>query len=368
MQRHIAVLAGDGIGEEVVEQALRLLEIIGNLFDHTFSVTKGLVGGAAYDVYGKHFPGETRNLCRNCDAILFGSVGGPVHEMHLDKWRNCEANSILSIRKTFGFNANFRPVRVYADLSEICPLKSEVVDRGVDILFVRELLGDCYFGEHSTDLEEGVRVASDISRYSEDQISAVAHRAFKAAQKRRKKLTSVDKANVLDTSKLWRTVVHEVSLVYPDVDLEDLLVDNCAMQIIKDPSRFDVILLPNMFGDILSDAAAVLPGSLGLLASASFNEKGFGLYEPPGGSAQDIAGQGIANPIAQILCVAMLLNYSFALTAEAALIEKAVEAVLKAGFRTKDIYRGRKEESLVGSKQMTDQIISFVSSALCTRS
>jgi 3-isopropylmalate dehydrogenase len=366
MQRHIAVLAGDGIGEEVMEQALRVLETVGSLFGHTFSTTRGMVGGAAYDLQGTHFPDQTKNLCRNCDAILFGSVGGPVSELHLDKWRNCEANSILSIRKTFGFNANFRPVKVYADLSEICPLKSEVIERGVDMLFVRELLGDCYFGEHTTAMSSGMRVASDVAQYSEDQVAAVAHVAFKAAQTRRKKLTSVDKANVLDTSKLWRTVVHEVSIAYPDVELEDVLVDNCAMQIIRDPSRFDVLLLPNMFGDILSDAAAVLPGSLGLLASASFNDEGFALYEPPGGSAQDIAGQGVANPIAQILCVALMLRYSFGLQEEASLVEKAVEEVLKGGYRTRDIYRGN--GSLVSSKEMTDQIIAYVSSALCKSS
>lgn len=366
MQRHIAVLAGDGIGEEVMEQALRVLQVVGDLFGHTFSTTKALVGGAAYEASGKHFPDETEKVCRNCDAILFGSVGGPVSDMHLDKWRNCEANSILSIRKTFGFNANFRPVKLYPQLAEICPLKSNVIERGVDILFVRELLGDCYFGKHSTVVEGGFRVASDVSQYSEDQIVQVAHVAFKAAQKRRKKLTSVDKANVLDTSKLWRTVVHEVGFMYPDIELTDILVDNCAMQIIRDPSQFDVLLLPNMFGDILSDVAAVLPGSLGLLSSASFNTDGFALYEPPGGSAQDIAGQGIANPIAQILCVAMMLRYSFNLNEEADLIEKSVETTLQNGMRTRDIYRG--SGTLAGSKEMTDKVIDYAASALCKSS
>lgn len=357
------MLAGDGIGEEVMQQALRVLSTIGDLFSHTFSTTEVLVGGAAYEASGKHFPDETRNVCRNSDAILFGSVGGPVSEMHLDKWRNCEANSILSIRKTFGFNVNFRPVKIYPHLAELSPLKSQVIERGVDMLFVRELLGDCYFGEHTTTMDGSQRVASDVSQYSEEQIAAVAHQAFKAAQKRRKKLTSVDKANVLDASKLWRTVVHEVGIGYPDVELEDMLVDNCAMQIIREPSRFDVLVLPNMFGDILSDAAAVLPGSLGLLASASFNQDNFALYEPPGGSAQDIAGQGIANPIAQILCVALMLRYSFGLSEEASVIEKSVESVLKGGFRTRDIYRGN--GTLVGSREMTDQIIARASSVLC---
>jgi 3-isopropylmalate dehydrogenase len=366
MQRHIAVLAGDGIGEEVMEQALRVLAVTDDLFGHKFSTTKALVGGAAYDVYGKHFPDETNKLCHNVDAILFGSVGGPVSQMHLEKWKNCEANSILAIRKAFGFNVNFRPVRIYPDLLELCPLKEDLVADGVDMLFIRELLGDCYFGEHKTGMDGSLRVASDLSRYSEDQVASVAHQAFKAAQLRKKKVTSVDKANVLDASKLWRTVVHEVGIVYPDVELEDMLVDNCAMQIIKEPSKFDVLLLPNMFGDILSDAAAVLPGSLGLLSSASFNQTGMALYEPPGGSAQDISGKGIANPIAQILCVAMMLRYSFGLSEEASLIERSVEAVLKNGFRTKDIYRGK--GSLVGSKEMTDQIIAHASSLLCKSS
>lgn len=362
-QKRIAVLAGDGIGEEVMEQALRVLELVGEMFHHNFGITKGLAGGAAYDQYGSHFPDVTKEICQNSDAILFGSVGGPVNQMHLEKWKNCEAKSILSIRKTFGFNANFRPVRVFPDLAEICPLKSQVIEQGVDMLFVRELLGDCYFGEHTTKVENGIRMASDVSSYTEEQIAEVAHVAFQAACKRRKKVTSVDKANVLDTSKLWRTVVHEVGQHYPDVELEDILVDNCAMQLIREPSRFDVLLLPNMFGDILSDAAAVLPGSLGLLASASFNREGFALYEPPGGSAQDIAGQGIANPIAQILCVALMLRYSFSLFEEAALIEKSVESVIKAGYRTRDIYRGNGQ--LVGSKQICDEIVAYLSFVIC---
>jgi 3-isopropylmalate dehydrogenase len=360
MKKHIAVIPGDGIGEEVMAQALRVLSTIARSYQHEFATTQGYAGGAAYDRYGSHLPEETIKLCRLSDAILFGSVGGPVADQHLDKWKNCEANSILTLRKTFRFNANFRPVKIFADVKEMSPLKAEIVERGVDMLILRELLGDCYFGEHKTFHEGGKRFASDVSVYSEDQIAAIARVAFKAARSRRGKVTSVDKANVLDSSRLWRTVVREVSKDFPDVQLEEMLVDNCAMQLVRDPSQFDVLVTTNMFGDILSDAAAVLPGSLGLLASASLNEEGFGLYEPPGGSAQDIAGTGRANPIAQILSVALMLRFSFSLEEEARAIERAVEETLKAGYRTQDIYRANESRnvSLVNCEQMTDQILS----------
>ena len=358
MKKKIAVLPGDGIGEEVMTQALRVLAHVEKKYGHEFQTTKGLVGGAAWDKYGEHFPEPSRKLCEESDAILFGSVGGPVSEQHQEKWKNCEARSILAMRKIFGFNANFRPVKVYPELKELSPLKREVIERGVDMLFIRELNGDIYFGEHKTFVKDGRRMAVDVAEYTEDQIAAVAHTAFQAARKRRNKVTSVDKANVLDVSKLWRAVVHEVAREYPDVQMEDMLVDNCAMQIIRDPSQFDVILTGNMFGDILSDAGAVLPGSLGLLASASLNAEGFGLYEPPGGSAQDIAGKGVANPIAQILTVAMMLRFAFALTEEAASIENAVAQALKLGVRTGDIARAG--EKTVGTVEMSDKILSFI--------
>ncbi len=362
MEKNIAVLPGDGIGEEVVAEAIRVLNVVSERSGHTFNYTHALVGGAAYDKFGVHFPDETRKICEDSDAILFGSVGGPVSELHLPKWKGCEATSLLAIRKAFRFNANYRPVKVYPQLAENSPLKKEVIEAGVDLLFLRELNGDIYFGEKRTFERDGRRVATDIAEYTEDQVAAIAHLAFKAARLRRKKVTSVDKANVLEVSRLWRTVVHEVAKNYSDVELEDMLVDNCAMQLIQKPSHFDVVLTGNMFGDILSDAAAVLPGSLGMLCSASMNAEGFGMFEPPGGSAQDIAGKGIANPIAQILSAAMMLRFAFGLEKEAAVIETAVQKAIDAGYRTGDI-RGRGDGAgikPVGTKAMTDAIISAI--------
>lgn len=352
-RKRIAVVPGDGIGPEVMEQALRVLNAVGD-----FEVKHGVAGGAAYDKHGSHMPEETLELCRQSDAILFGSVGGPVSEQHVPKWKNCEANSILALRKTFKFYANFRPVRLLPELAEMCPLRSDIIADGVDILFIRELLGDAYFGKKETTTVNGVRQASDLSTYTEEQVAQVAHVAFKAARQRNKRVTSVDKANVLDASKLWRAVVHEVAQEYPDVELVDMLVDNCAMQIIRDPKQFDVVVTTNMFGDILTDEAAVLAGSLGLLASASLNAEGFALYEPSGGSAPDIAGQGIANPIAQILSVALMLRFSFHQETEAKTIENAVEKALKAGNRTRDI--ATKNGKVLGTKEFTDVVLSEI--------
>lgn len=358
MEKKIAVLPGDGIGPEVMEEALRVLASVGERFGHTYHTTQGLIGGAAYDVKGEHFPAETRKLCEESDAILYGSVGGPVSELHLEKWSNCEANCLLGVRKAFNLNVNFRPVKVFPELMSICPLRREVIERGVDLLFVRELVGDIYFGERKMFIRDGMRVAMDVAEYTEEQIASVAHAAFKAARTRRNKVTSVDKANVLDTSRLWREVVREVAKEYTDVKLEVMLVDNCAMQLIRDPSQFDVVLTGNMFGDILSDEGAVLPGSLGLLASASLNAHGFGMFEPPGGSAQDIAGKGIANPIAQILTTAMMLRYGFSQDKEADCVEKAVAETLKAGYRTGDIAQAG--DTPIGTREMTDRILSFL--------
>jgi 3-isopropylmalate dehydrogenase len=358
MEKTIAVLAGDGIGPEIMAQALRVLDAVAKKFNHQFTYTEGLVGGAAWDEHKSHFPAPSEELCKQADAVLFGSVGGPLQESHLEKWQNCEANSILAIRKAFGFNANFRPARVYPQLRDICPLKDSVIGDGVDLLIIRELVGDIYFGEHKLYEEDGMRKALDVAEYDEDKIRNIAHTGFQAARKRRKRLHSVDKANVLSTSKLWREVVSEVAKEYGDVEYSDILVDNCAMQIIRDPGAFDVVLAPNMFGDILSDAAAVLPGSLGLTPSASLNPQGLGLYEPSGGSAPDIAGKGIANPIAQILSAAMMLQFSFSLVEEATLIEKAVDAVLDAGIRTIDIASA--ETAPIGTAEFTDHILQAI--------
>jgi 3-isopropylmalate dehydrogenase len=352
----IAVLAGDGIGPEVMTQAVRVLRAVCEQRSIALELHEALIGGAAYDEFGEHFPKATLETCRNSDAVLFGSVGGPVSELHLPKWKGCEVNALLGLRKAFGFNVNLRPVQVYPQLQQRCPLRPEVIGEGVDILFVRELNGDIYFGEKRTETINGSRVATDVATYSEEQVARAAHVAFASARGRRGKVTSVDKANVLETSRLWRTVVHEIAAEYPDVQLEDMLVDNCAMQIICRPTQFDVILTTNMFGDILSDAGAVLPGSLGMLASASLNEQGFGMFEPPSGSAQDIAGKGVANPIGQILSVAMMCNYSLGLPEVAAQIVSAVDATLAAGARTGDI--AAEGEAVLSTIEMTDRIIS----------
>lgn len=350
--KNIAVLAGDGIGPEVMAQTLRVLDV---LVPSQFNFMNGLVGGAAYDVDGEHFPESTETLCRSADAILFGSVGGPVEQAHLDKWKGCETNSILALRKAFSFNCNLRPIRVFEALRDISPLKSEVLGDGVDIIILRELLGDIYFGEHRQEMKDGQRWAFDGCEYTESQIASITHQAFKIAQTRDKKVCSVDKANVLSTSKLWRLVVNEISRQYSDVSLEHMLVDNCAMQIVRNPRQFDVILTSNMFGDILSDAAAVIPGSLGLTPSASLNDKGFGLYEPSGGSAPDIAGKDIANPIAQLLSAALMLRLSFTMHVEALRLEQAIDRVIRRNIRTRDI--ASTNQSGVRCSEFADSVI-----------
>lgn len=348
--KKIAVLAGDGVGPEVMREALLVLDRVCERFSKAYTPIPALVGGAAFEKYGSHFPEETKAVCQSADAILFGSVGGPVSESHLPKWKGCETNSILAIRKTFGLAANFRPAVVYPQLVESCPLRADIIKDGVDLMIIRELQGDVYFGEHTFWKDGEKRRAKDVGEYTEEQIALVARVAFEAARKRKRRVHSVDKANVLHASKLWREVVHEVHVEFKDVTLEDILVDNCALQLVKNPAQFDVIVAPNLFGDILSDLAAALPGSLGLTPSASFNADGFGLYEPSGGSAPDIAGQGIANPIAQILSASMMLRYSFGWIEEANAIDHAVSAALDAGLRTVDIYTG------TGSRASTEEI------------
>ncbi|APJ04301.1 3-isopropylmalate dehydrogenase [Silvanigrella aquatica] len=358
MKKTIAILPGDGIGPEIMSQTLRILKKIENKFDHQFQLVEGYIGGSAFEKYNSHFPEITKVICAKSDAILFGSVGGPLEKAEFPKWKDCEKNSILALRKTFHFSSNIRPAKVFAELKEICPLKDSIIGNGIDIVIVRELLGDIYFGEHLTYIENQLRKAKDICEYDEKQISIVAHQAFRMARKRNNKVTSVDKANVLDTSKLWRSIVSEVGRDYPDVTLEHMLVDNCAMQFFIQPTQFDVILTSNLFGDILSDAAAAFPGSLGLMPSASFNEQGFALYEPSGGSAPHLAGKNIANPIAQILSLSLLFKHSFELFEEADIIEKAVQKTLQAGYRTKDICI--KENEGISTTQMTDIILSHI--------
>jgi len=342
----IAILAGDGIGPEITEEAVKVLKAVGD-----FEFEQALIGGVAFDKYGEHFPEETRKICENADAVLFGSVGGPVASKEA-KWQGCETNSILALRKAFSFYANLRPVKLYKGLP--CVLKDEIVEKGVDILCVRELLSCIYFGEHKT--ENGR--ASDVMQYTEDEVRAIARIAFEAAMKRSKKVTSVDKANVLDCSKLWRKVVEEVAKDYSECEFEHVLVDNMAMQIIKRPYDFDVLLMANMFGDIISDEASVLSSSLGMLPSASLNKDGFGLYEPSGGSAPDIAGRGAANPIGQILSAAMMLKYSFNMHKEHDAIVAAVDMAIADGYRTADI--AEKEHTFVSTDVMGDAIVKYI--------
>lgn len=358
MKKVIAVLAGDGIGPEIMEEALKVLNKVAEVFDHQFEFVSGLIGGAAYDVYKNHFPKETIEICEKADAILFGSVGGPVEKQMEEKWKDCETNSILVIRKYFKFNVNMRPVKVYKDLIDSCVLRPDIVEKGIDILCMRELSSDVYFGKHEISEVDGERRAFDEMVYQESVIESIAHAAFKAAMKRRKKVSSVDKANVLSCSKLWREIVSEVHKKYPKCELEHVLVDNMSMQLIKRPYEFDVILMPNMFGDILSDEASVLAGSLGMLPSASLNSEGFGLYEPSSGSAPKLTGLGVANPIGQILSAAMMLKYSFNMDKEHDAIVDALDKVLADGYRTKDI--AGVEHTFVSTDVMGDAIAAAI--------
>ena len=353
----IAVLEGDGIGPEVMAEALKVLEALQKGLGISLTVEKALVGGIAIDKAGKALPEETLSLCEKSSAILFGSVGGPKWE-GLPPNEQPERGALLPLRKHFGLFSNLRPARVYGELSSASPLAPRVVKDGFDILVVRELTGGIYFsqkkgieGPQGDSLERGY----DLMEYSRKEVERIAHIAFKAASGRRKKVTSIDKANVLSTSILWRKVVSEVASEYPEVALEHMYVDNAAMQLVKDPSQFDTLLCPNLFGDILSDECAMITGSMGLLPSASLNAFGFGLYEPAGGSAPDIAGKGIANPIAQILSLAMLLRYSLSLEDAAARIEGAVAKAISSGVLTADL-AGNKEP--VSTKAMGDFIVS----------
>ena len=341
---NIAVFAGDGVGTEIMQEALKILRLIAEKRDIEIIFSEGYIGGAAYDRFGEPLPKQSLDLALQSDAVLLGAVGGP-------KWESLEyklrpERALLGLREKLGLYANLRPVVVFEELLDESPLKKDVV-RGIDIMIVRELTGDVYFGQPC-----GVVKEKNTMVYTEDEISCIAVSAFEIAQKRKKKLFSVDKANVLECTELWRNVVNEVGRNYPDVTLKHMYVDNCAMQIIRNPAQFDVILTTNLFGDILSDEAAMLTGSIGMLPSASLGENK-ALYEPIHGSAPDIAGKNIANPLATILSVAMLLRYTMAMPEEADLVEKAVTKVLKDGYRTQDIFqRGKK---LVGTKEMGNQ-------------
>ena len=360
MEMKIGVIKGDGIGPEIVDEAMKVLDRVAEIYGHALSYTQLLMGGASIDVNGVPLTDETLELAKGCDAVLMGSIGGDAKTSpwyQLEPAKRPEAG-LLSLRKGLNLFANLRPAVLYDELKGACPLKEEIADKGFDMMIMRELTGGLYFGNRSTKSVDGVLVAKDELTYSETEIRRIAKRAFDIAMKRRKKVTSVDKANVLDSSRLWRKVVEETAKDYPEVVLEHMLVDNCPMQLVKDPSQFDVILTENMFGDILSDEASMVTGSIGMLASASLNETKFGLYEPSGGSAPDIAGKGIANPIATILSAAMMLRYSFDLDREAEAVEKAVVRVLKEGYRTIDIMSEGKIQ--IGTREMGDRICSFI--------
>ncbi|MCH6265569.1 3-isopropylmalate dehydrogenase [Neobacillus citreus] len=354
MKKRIVLLPGDGIGKEVMHSAKEVLTAIAEEYNHTFSFETHEIGGAAIDQYGTPLPETTVDACKQADAVLLGAVGGP-------KWDNNPSHlrperGLLGIRKALDLYANLRPIKGFKNLLHASPLKEEIVS-GSDLLIVRELTGGIYFGTPSERRDNGESVVDTLA-YTRREIERIVDKAFQAAQGRRGKLTSVDKANVLESSKMWREIVEEKKAQYPEVSVEHVLVDAAAMKLITNPASFDVVVTENMFGDILSDEASVLTGSLGMLPSASLNESGVGLYEPVHGSAPDIAGKGLANPVAMILSAALMLRYSFELEDEAKIIEDAVQSVLDAGYHTADLQipNGRK----VGTEEMTKLIVDYI--------
>lgn len=369
MEYQIGVISGDGIGPEIVAEAKKVLDQIGVKYGHVFHYKEILMGGCSIDATGEPLTEEAIAAAKASDAVLMGSIGGntstsPWYKLPPEK--RPEAG-LLKLRKSLNLFANLRPAYLYEELKGACPLREDIIGDGFDMMIMRELTGGLYFGERRTEEKDGVVTATDTLTYNENEIRRIARRGFDIAMKRRKKVTSVDKANVLDSSRLWRRVVEETAKEYPEVSYEHMLVDNCAMQLVKDPKQFDVILTENMFGDILSDEASMVTGSIGMLSSASLNDTKFGLYEPSGGSAPDIAGKGIANPIATILSAAMMLRYSFDLDKEADAVENAVKQVLAEGYRTIDIMpqesAGTKEAQAVaevGTKQMGELIAARV--------
>lgn len=353
MKKNITVIKGDGIGPEIVTQAMRVLDKIAEKHGHEFCYTEVLAGGCAIDAVGKPLPEESLQACLSADSVLLGAVGGP-------KWDAVDQairpeKALLGIRKAMGLYANMRPAKLFPQLSNASPLSDEVVARGIDMVVVRELIGGIYFGEKGVEEIDGEKSAYDVMRYSEHEIERIARTAFDTARKRNKKVTSIDKMNVLSSSRLWRDVVHRVAEEYPDVELVDMLVDNAAMQLVRDPSQFDVIVTENMFGDILSDEASMITGSIGMIPSSSLGETKNGMYEPIHGSAPDIAGKDLANPIGTILAAAMMLKYSFDMDKESEEIENAVASVLDAGYRTGDIMSPGKTQ--VGCQKMGDLIV-----------
>jgi len=354
MKKHICVMSGDGIGPEIVSQALRVLDAVAKKFGHEFSREEALIGGVAIDAKGVPLPPETITACKKADAVLLGAVGGP-------KWDTIDPairpeRGLLAIRKTLGLFANLRPARLMPELAGACLLRADTVSKGLDLIVIRELTGGIYFGEPAgTEVRNGKRVGYNTMIYDEDEIARIGHIAFQTAMKRQKKVCSVDKANVLAVSRVWREVMIEIAKEYPAVELTHMYVDNAAMQLVRDPSQFDVIVTGNLFGDILSDEAAVITGSIGMLASASLGASGPGLYEPIHGSAPDIAGQNIANPLATILSISMMLLHAFGMQKEAACIENAVSKTLQDGFRTSDIME--KGKTLLGTIEITDKVL-----------
>ena len=353
MNKNIAVIRGDGIGPEIVNEAIKVLDVIAEKYGHTFSYTDADMGGCAIDKYGDPLPQHELDKCLKADSVLLGAVGGP-------KWDGVPGNmrpekGLLRIRAGMGVYSNNRPAKIWPQLASASPLKPEIVEKGIDFIIVRELIGGIYFGEHKT-YDNGEKVSEDVMKYSESEIERIGRIGFETARKRRKKLCSVEKSNVLDTSRLWKSVMHRLAAEYPDVELSDMLVDNCAMQIVKDPSQFDVIVTENMFGDILSDEASMITGSIGMIPSSSLGATSNGLYEPIHGSAPDIAGKDVANPIGTILSAAMMLRFSFDMPAEADDIEAAVGKVLSEGYRTGDIMSSEDGLKLTKCSEMGDLI------------
>lgn len=356
MNKKITVLKGDGIGPEIVEQAIKVLDAICKKYSHSFEYTEVDIGGCSIDKYGVPITKEGMELCKSADSVLLGAVGGP-------KWDNVDPSirpekALLAVRSELGLFANLRPTRLFLQLADSSPLKESIVGNGIDLMIVRELTGGIYFGNRRTESINGEKVATDEMTYSEHEIERIGRVAFESARKRGKRLASVDKANVLDSSRLWRATMHKLAQEYPDVEYSDILVDNTAMQLIKNPSQFDVIVTENMFGDILSDEASMLTGSIGMMPSASLSEGTLGMYEPIHGSAPDIAGLDIANPIGTIMSAAMMLRYSFNMAKEANDIEAAVNKALDEGYRTGDIYKDGFKK--VGCSEMGSIIASYI--------